>query len=102
MRLTAITYNLMRVFEEMSKVEDPEKAHRSDVKYTKALKERNVMAKKIGCFVNPLCFYARVTRISSFTIRVVQDSVMIGRSLAWLVNSLATNLVIPAVKLMGY
>ncbi|MCK5819311.1 MAG: hypothetical protein KAH18_08660 [Psychromonas sp.] len=92
----------MLVFEEMSKVEEPEKAHRSDVKYTKALKKRNIVAKKIGYFVNPLFFYARVTRISSFTIRMVKDSVLIGRSLVWLVNSLATNLVTPPVKLVEY
>ncbi len=102
MRLTAMTYNLMRVFEEISKVEEPEKVHRSDAKYTKSLKKRDVTAKKTACFVNPLFFYARVTRISSFTIRVVQDAVLIGRSLAWLVNSLATNLITQPVKMVGY
>ena len=42
MRLTAMTYNLMRVFEENSKVEEPEKAHRSDVQYTKPLKKETL------------------------------------------------------------
>jgi len=102
MRLTAMTYNLMRVFEEASKAEEPEKVHRSDLKYTKSLKKRDVAASKIGCFVNPLFFYARVTRISSFTIRMIQDSVLIGKSLGWLINSLATNLIIPPLKLVGY
>ncbi len=102
MRLTAMTYNLMRVFEEASKAKEPEKVHRSDLKYTKSLKKRDVAASKIGGFVNPLFFYARVTRISSFTIRVVQGSVLIGKSLGWLINSLATNLIIPPLKLVGY
>lgn len=89
MRLTAMTYNLMRVFEEVSKAEEPEKVHPSDLKYTASLKKRDVVASKKGGFVNPLFFYARVARISSFTIRAIQDSVLVGKSLGSLINSLA-------------
>ena len=102
MRLTAMTYNLMRVFEEISKADAPDKVHRSDVKYTKSLEKRDKTARKIGCFINPLFFYARVVRISSFTIRMVQDSVLIGKSIGWLINSLATNLITPPLKLVGH
>jgi len=55
-RFTSMTYNLMRVFEEVSKIQDSERIHPSDKKYTKALEKRDQMAKKRGCFVNPLFF----------------------------------------------
>ena len=53
MRLTAMTYNLMRVCEEISKTQNPELIHPSDKKYAQALEKR-------------------ITRISSYTIRAVQ------------------------------
>jgi hypothetical protein len=56
MRLTAMTYNLMRVFEETSKIHNPALIHPSDKKYTKALEKRQATAQKIGGFVNPLFF----------------------------------------------
>jgi len=46
MRFTSMTYNLMRVFEEISKRQDPERVHPSDKKYTKALEKRDQVAKK--------------------------------------------------------
>ena len=46
MRLTAMTYNLMRVLEEVSKIQAPELIHPSDKKYTKALEKRDRAAKK--------------------------------------------------------
>jgi hypothetical protein len=93
MRLTAMTYNLMRVFEEVSKIQDSELIHPSDKKYTKALEKRQQIAKKRGCFVNPLFFQERIVRISSYTIRAVQNAIMTGRSLVSLMSALIARLV---------
>ncbi len=82
MRLTAMTYNLMRVFEEISKKQKPALIHPSDNKYTQALEKRQAIAKKNGGFVNPLFFQARIARISSYTIRAVQNAIITGISLA--------------------
>ena len=94
MRLTSMTYNLIRVCEEISKIQNPELIHPSDKKYTKALEKRDQIAKKRDCFVNPLFFQARITRICSSTIRKIQDGIMTGKSLAWLMESLADQLVL--------
>lgn len=72
----------MRVFEEVLKSHNPELIHPSDEKYTKALKKRELNAKQRGCFINPLFFQERIVRISSYTIRAVQNVIMTGRSLA--------------------
>ena len=40
MRLTAMAYNLVRVFEELSKIDNPELIHPSEKKYTKNLEKR--------------------------------------------------------------
>ncbi len=40
MRLTAMSYNLMRVFEELSKIQHSELIHPSDKKYNKALEKK--------------------------------------------------------------
>ena len=93
MRLTSMTYNLMRVFEEISKTQDPERTHPSDKKYTKALEKRNQVAKKRGDFVNPLFFQSRIVRISSYTIRAVQNAIMTGKSLVWVMTALVDRLV---------
>ena len=93
MRLTAMTYNLMRVFEELSKIQNPEMIHPSDKKYTQALEKRQQAAQKRGGFVNPLFFQARIVRISSFTIRAFQNAIIKGRSLAGFVKALADRLV---------
>ena len=53
MRLTTMTYNLMRVCEEISKIQDPALIHPSDKKYTKALEKRQKIAKENGRFVRP-------------------------------------------------
>ncbi len=100
MRLTAMTYNLMRVFEELSKIQAPELTHPSDKKYTKALEKRDVNAKKQGCFVNPLFFQARIVRISSYTIRAVQNAIIAGKSFASLMSNLVARLV-PRVNQIG-
>ncbi len=93
MRLISMTYNQMRVFEEISKIQDPELIHPSDKKYTKALEKREQVSKKRGCFVNPLLFKARVVRISSFTIREVQNAIITGKSLVQVMDTLVARLV---------
>jgi len=74
----------MRVFEEISKVQDPKLIHRSDKKYTKALEKRERVAEKQCCIVNPLFYQARIVRIRSYTIRIVQNAIMSGKSLLWI------------------
>ena len=93
MRLTAMSYNLMRVLEETSKQESPELIHPSDKKYNKTLEKRQQIAKKQGRFVNPVFFQARITRISSYTIRAAQDAITIGTLLVDVMRSLITQLV---------
>jgi len=93
MRLTSMTYNLLRVFEEVSKIQDPELVHPSDKKYTKALEKRDQAAKKKGGFVNPLFFQSRIVRISSYTIRAVQNAITTRKSLAWVMDALISRLV---------
>jgi len=93
MRLTTMAYNLIRVFEEKSKIGGPELVHPSDKKYTAALDKRQEIAKKKGFFINPLLFCARVVRISSFTIRAVQNAIITGKSLASLMSALVGRLV---------
>jgi len=88
MRLTLMTYNLMRVLEEVSKTQDPELTHPSDKKYTKALEKRDQAAKKTDCFFNPLFFQSRIVRISSYTIRAVQNAIVTGKFLVWVMNAL--------------
>lgn len=100
MRLTAMSYNLMRVFEEVSKKQQPELIHPSDKKYSAALEVRQQQAQKRGCFVNPLFFQARITRISSRTIRAVQNAIITGTSLQCFMNSLVARLV-PRAQLIG-
>ena len=93
MRLTAMTYNFMRVFEETSKRQSPERIHPSDKKYTEALEKRQEIAKKNGRFVNPLLFQERIVRISSYTIRAVQNAIITRLSLADLMRALIARLV---------
>ncbi len=93
MRLTAMTYNLMRVCEEVSKRQDPELVHPSDKKYAKFLEKRQERAKNEGGFVNPLLFLERITRISSYTIRAVQNAIITEKSLAGLMCDLMARLV---------
>jgi hypothetical protein len=100
MRLTAMSYNLIRVFEEVSKIQQPELIHPSDKKYSDALEKRQQLAQKQGCFVNPLFFQARITRISSYTIRAVQNAIITGKSLQCFMRSLVARLV-PRVQLIG-
>nr|WP_230987957.1 transposase [Bathymodiolus japonicus methanotrophic gill symbiont] len=93
MRLTAMSYNLMRVFEEISKTQPPELIHPSDKKYSEALEIRQQQAQKRDRFVNPLFFQARISRISSYTIRAVQNAIITGMSLQCFMSSLVARLV---------
>ncbi|MEE9412231.1 MAG: hypothetical protein V3V22_04175, partial [Methylococcales bacterium] len=93
MRLTAMSYNQMRVFEEVSKIQQPELIHLSDKKYSDALEKRQPIANKRGGFVNPLFFQARITRMRSYTIRAVQNSMITGKSLLSFMSSLVARLV---------
>jgi hypothetical protein len=92
MRFTAMAYNIMRIFEEISKAKNPERIHPSDKKYNEALNKRQAIAQEKGGFVNPLFFHARITRIGSFTIRALQNAIMTGRSLTAIMDSLASHL----------
>jgi hypothetical protein len=82
MHFTAMTYNQLRVLEEMSKVITPELMHPSDKKYHQDLEARQLEAKEKLAFVNPLLFHERIARISSRTIRSVQNAMITGAS--WL------------------
>ena len=93
MRLTAMSYNLMRVLEETSKQKAPELIHPSDKKYNITLEKRQQVAEKQDRFVNPLFFQPRLTRISSFTIRAAQSAIITGKLLVDLIRSLVEKMV---------
>ncbi|GAW85248.1 conserved hypothetical protein [Bathymodiolus platifrons methanotrophic gill symbiont] len=93
MRLTAMSYNLLRMVEELSKIQDPELIHPSDKKYTEALEKRQQAAQKRGGFVNPLFFNERIVRISSYTIRAIQNAIITEKSLSSFINALVAKLV---------
>jgi phage I-like protein len=71
MRFTAMAYNIMRIFEEISKAKNPDRIHPSDKKYNEALKKRQAIAGEKGGFVKPLFLHARIVRVCSFTIRAL-------------------------------
>jgi hypothetical protein len=93
MRLTAMSYNLMRVFEESSKIQQPELIHPSDKKYNKGLEKRQKVARDKGGFVNSLFFQARIVRVCSYTIRAVQHAIITGKSLVSFMSDLVAQLV---------
>ena len=88
-----IRLGLMRVCEEISKIQAPELIHPSDKKYNKALEKRQKRAQKKGGFVNPLLFLKRIVRISSCTIRAVQNAIITRKPLADLMCVLMARLV---------
>jgi len=57
------------------------------------LNDRQRRAQKNGGFVNPLLFLERITRISSFTIRAVQNAIITKKPLADLMSALVARLV---------
>ena len=79
MRFTAMAYNQLRILEEESKNNSPELAHPSDLKYQAELEKREKEARKKNRRVNPLHFKKRITRLSSFTIRTIQNAIITGR-----------------------
>ncbi len=93
MRFTAMSYNLMRVMEELSKAQQTDLIHPSDKKYTETLKKRQQAAQENGGFVNPLFFQERVVRISSYTIRAAQNAIITGKSIQSLMRALVGRLV---------
>ena len=97
MRFTAMAYNITRVCEEISKAKNPERIHPSDKKYNEALNKRQVEAQTKGRFVNPLFFYSRIARISSFTIRSLQNAIVTGKPILAVIASLAARL-LPRVE----
>lgn len=102
MRFTAMAYNIMRVFEEISKARNPERIHPSDKKYNEALGKRQKIAQEKGRFVNPLFFHARIVRICSFTIRSLQNAILTGKPLIALMDSLARHLKPRVVRIVEH
>ena len=92
MRFTAMAYNIMRVFEETSKANKPECIHPSDKKYNEDLAKKQKKALENDCFINPLFFHDRITRICSFTIRSIQNAIITGKSLTAIMVSLERHL----------
>ena len=92
MRFTAMAYNIVRVLEEVSKANQPDHIHPSDKKYNKELRKRQRKAQKKGRFVNPLCFYARIVRISSQTIRALQCAIITEKPFSAIMNDLMSKL----------
>jgi len=88
-----MSYNLIRVFDEISKQDDPELMHCAEKKYTNDLEKRQVIAKRKGCFVNPLLFLPRIARISSHIIWAIQNAIITGKQLISFMKELDTQFV---------
>jgi len=99
MRLTAMTYNIIRTFEEISKKQNPELIHPAEKKYTKELENKQLKAEKTGGFVNPLLFQPRIARISSSTFRSFQSAIIKGRSLLYLMSRLVGRFVLRPLQI---
>jgi len=76
--------------------------HPSDIKYTKDLEKRQKSAKKRDCFVNPLLFQARISRISSSTFRTIQNAILIVKSMAWIMDSIEARLIVGSKKIVEH
>ncbi|WP_221893850.1 hypothetical protein [Bathymodiolus japonicus methanotrophic gill symbiont] len=74
------------------KTQQPELIHPSDKKCATLLRYA-ATAQKRDRFVNPLFFQARISRISSYTIRAVQNAIITGMSLQCFMSSLVARLV---------
>ena len=99
MRLTAMTYNIIRTFEEISKKQSPKLIHPAEKKYNKELERRQLKAEKTGGFVNPLLFQARIARISSSTFRSFQNAISRGSSLLRFVHKLVGRFVSRTIQI---
>jgi hypothetical protein len=93
MRMTAMTYNLMRLIEEKTKKHDDTLVHPAELKYEKALVKRRIKAKKEGKYVNAILSTQRIARISSFTIRAVKNALLTKMTLATLMDRLIAKLI---------
>jgi hypothetical protein len=58
----------------------------------KRLKKRQIIAGERDGLVNPLFFHARIVRICLFTIRALQNAIIIERSLIDIMDSLERHL----------
>jgi len=94
MRLTAMTYNLIRLFEEKSKKSNEILVHPAEIKYVKNLLEREKKAKSRGKFVNKLHFMHRIARISSSTIRTVNNAILTKMSFREFMETLVAKLIL--------
>ncbi len=94
MRLTAMTYNLMKLFEEKSKKYNSDLIHPAEIKYKNNLIERQNKAKDKGKFVNPLHFMHRIARISSSTIRSVNNAILTKITLREFMKRLVDKLIL--------
>jgi phage terminase large subunit-like protein len=94
MRLIAMTYNLMRLFEEKSKKHDPKLIHPAEAKYQNALLKRDNNAKSKGKFVNQLHFGHRIARISSSTIRAVKNAILKNLPFSMFMEKLIAKLIL--------
>jgi hypothetical protein len=52
-----------------------------------------IFSKEKGCFVNALFFQVRIARVSSRTIRGVQNAIITGKSVVSFMNDLVAQLV---------
>lgn len=93
MRLTAMTYNIIRLIEEKTKKTNEDLVHPAEVKYEKELKKREKKARSKGKFVNPIFFTQRIARISSFTIRAVKNAILKKISFSLLLDRLVAKLI---------
>ena len=60
MRFTAMTYNIMRIFEETSKENSPKYIHPPDKIHNEVLDKRQKIVQEKGRFVNPLFFMLKL------------------------------------------
>ncbi len=95
-----MSYNLLRVFEEVSKIQDSTLIHPSDKKYTEALKIIRQQASEKRAVCESIVLSEKNVRISSYTIRAVQNAIITRKSLVSLMNGLVARLVL-RVCLMG-
>lgn len=89
----AMSYNTVRLAEEISKIQEPELIHTAVKKYDDTLLKRQEKAEENERFVNPLFFRKRIARLSSFTIRAVQFAIIKGTSYITLMNELKAKLI---------
>jgi hypothetical protein len=94
MRLTAMTYNLMRLFEEKTKRIDENLIHPAEIKYKKKLIQRDKIAKTKGKFVNKIHFMKRIARISSSTIRTFNNAITTKMPLKEFIKKLVAKLIV--------